>query len=485
MKNRPFIFMKFNLAEVVGGLFIILLITISPAYGSNQEEKEGSAKPIILEKSDIFIILLDSLRVDAIDRKVKDKLVMPSLNRWARKNITFTQAQSSSSSTPTSVSAMFTSLPVVAFKGSFNRRIPKEAPVLAEILSQNGYRCLGYSANPNCRSGLGHDRGFDKFIEAYKDKKFAKGEKIREDHPARIVDPDVLLDRVWKDLKPPPSKPVFVYIHLLQPHAPYRPPSPHRELFLEAEMPQVDLELKALASLDTKQKVDRAWFPALRAHYDGHCHWVDQVVGNFLEKMEKHPRFSQAGIILLSDHGEAFGEHRRILHNTTVYEPMIRIPFILKFPGSSFRSSKVNVPVDLIDVAPTVCGFAKLESPDLLQGIDLATVVLEPKSFEKRPLLSKALGISQDSLRYGPHKIIRRKIKQDDTYYLFHWLEDPGETQDLAEKERNLYKKLLGIFTREMNRLEMMEIKKGPVVRAGEEKEILRSLGYIGSEDDN
>ncbi len=391
MKNRFIFSITFNLARVVGGLCIILLLTLSPSFGDRQKNKKDSVKPAVCEKPDIFIILLDSLRSDAVDRKVKGRMVMPNLNQWAERNITFTQAQSSSSSTPTSVSAMFTSLPVVAFKGNFNRMMPKKSPALAEILSQNGYRCLGYSANPNCRSGLGHDRGFDKFIEAYKNKKLAMGEKIRKDHPAKIVNPDVLLERVWNDLQSRMTKPVFAYVHLLQPHAPYKPPSPYRDMFLEAEMPQIDLELKRLASLDSKQKLDHTWFPVLRAHYDGHCHWVDQVVGNFLEKIEKHPRFSQSGIIILSDHGEAFGEHRRILHNTTVYEPMIRIPLIMKFPGSSFQSMKIHVPVDLIDIAPTVCGFTGVDSPNLFQGVDLATVVLDPKSFEQRPLLSKAL----------------------------------------------------------------------------------------------
>ncbi len=486
MKNKPIFLVEFKLSRVIGSFFIILLLSLSPSYGDKQENERGSEEPVIVEKPDIFVIALDSLRPDAIDRKVKDRMVMPALNQWAAKNITFTRAQSSSSSTPTSVSSMFTSLPVVAFKGDFHRMMPKEAPVLAEILSQNGYRCLGYSANPNCRSGLGHDRGFDEFIEAYKDTKFATGEKIREDHPARIVNPDVLLDRVWEDLKDLPLKPLFVYVHLLQPHAPYMPPSPHREMFLEAEMPHIDLELKTLADLDAKQKLDRTWFPALRAHYDGHCHWVDQVVGELLEKIQKHERFSRAGIFILSDHGEAFGEHQRILHNTTVYESMIRIPLIVKFPSSSSRSGKVDVPVDLIDIAPTVCGFAGVESPNLFQGADLATVVLDPKSFEQRPLLSKSLvGPSQDSLRYGSYKMIRKKIKSNYKYSLFHWLEDSGEIQDLAQKESELYQSLLTLFKTEMNRYEKMDIKKGPVVRAGEEKEILRSLGYIGSGDKN
>lgn len=165
---------------------------------------------------------------------------------------------------------------------------------------------------------------------------------------------------------------------------------------------------------------------------------------------------------------------------------MIRIPLVMKFPGSSFQSSKINVPVDLIDVAPTLCGFAAVDPPALFQGVDLATVILDPKSFGRRSLLSKALGTPQDSLRCGSRKMIRRRIKHDYKYYLFHRLENPGEIRDLAQKESELYESLLKIFKVEMNRFESVEIKSGSQTRLKkEEEEILRSLGYISSEDSN
>ncbi len=81
--------------------------------------------------------------------------------------------------------------------------------------------------------------------------------------------------------------------------------------------------------------------------------------------------------------------------------------------------------------------------------------------------------------------MIRIKIKGDYKYHFYHWIKDSEEIQDLVQKESELYEDLLRLFKIEMKRYEMMEIKKGPVVRAGEEEEILRSLGYVGAEDDN
>jgi hypothetical protein len=93
------------------------------------------------------------------------------------------------------------------------------------------------------------------------------------------------------------------------------------------------------------------------------------------------------------------------------------------------------------------------------------------------------VGTPQSSLRYGKHKIIRRKIKHKYQDYLFNWLEDPGEIHDLTQKDAELFQKLLNIFKLELNRYQMMEIKSGSKSRINkEEAEILRSLGYIDSD---
>ncbi len=444
------------------------------------EEQEQSTVPLASSKKpDLFVILLDALRADGINREIKGQLVMPNLYRFASENTSFTYAQSSSSSTPTSISALFSSLPVPVFQGNFLKGIPRDVPVLADTLSQGGYLTLGYSANPNCSSNLGHDRGFERFVQAFSDSTLATGQKINEDHPARIVNPDVLLDKVLEDLNPPPADPVFVYIHLLQPHAPYSPPSPHSEMFVIADQPQVELDLSTLIDMDRKGKLKPSWFNALRSHYDGHCHWVDEVVGDFLRNLQSHPRFSRAGIIILSDHGEGFGEHRKILHNTTVFEEMIRIPLIIKLPRTSVASNQIKIPVDLIDVAPTLCRLAGIEPPELFQGIDILAAG-DPESWLQRPLLSVAVSRKYTSLRIGQYKIIRLERKNKLHSAIFDCWADPGERQDLAKKKPDIYQALNSHLNNELLRYKNLDIKPAlPRSLSGEKLEILRSLGYV------
>jgi arylsulfatase A-like enzyme len=472
-KSRKFSFQVFLLV-------LILLALASLMHCQDQKEEMASRQPTQMEKPDLFVILLDALRADDIDRSIKGQRVMPYLHRWASQNMTFTVAQSSSSSTPTSISALFSSLPVPAFHGDFYHGIPGDAPVLTEVLSEEGYLSLGYSANPNCSMNLGHGRGFKKFVQAFQDTNLATGEKIRKDHPARIVNPDVFLDRVMEDLEPLPPEPVFVYIHLLQPHAPYIPPPPHRDIFAQQGQPKVKLDLVSLVQKNWRKKLDPDWLEALRAHYDSHCHWVDQVVGEFLQALEFHPRFSRAGIVVLSDHGEGFGEHGKILHNINAYEEMIRIPLIIKPPGKSVSPKEINVPVDLIDIAPTLCGFAGIAPPDLFQGIDLMEAARNPEAWKRRPLLSKAVSREHITMRLGSFKVHRIRNGKKVKVYLFDCYKDPGEMLNMALKKPEICRALITQLDNELIRCSNLTIMKAhPRSLDGEKLEILRSLGYV------
>ncbi|RMG44245.1 MAG: hypothetical protein D6718_10440 [Acidobacteria bacterium] len=426
---------------------------------------------------DIVLIVIDSLRADELDRTVGGRPVMPHLSRWAEGALRFTEARAPSCSTPTSVAAMLTSLPIPATHVTFKRGLPEGVTTIAQVLREAGYRTAAYSANPNVTARLGFDRGFDTMVEAYVDPELSERVRIQPRHPGWIVRPEVLFDLAWKDLHDGDDRPRFSYIHILQPHAPYEPPPPHRDLFRVPGAPEVDASIPSIAAHDDRP-LDPRWLAALRARYDEHAHYADAAVGSFLDRLGSDPRFSRAAVVVLSDHGEGFGEHRRLFHNTTVYEEMLRIPMLWRLPGDGRRRGRSDARVDLLDVAPTLCAIAGVEPPRQFWGRNL--LAAEPTAH--RTFLAVA---RPPALRYPPFialldfptKLIRNERTGEQR--LFDLSRDPWERHDLSGEEPERLAEAVRRLESELARCRALGLAPGKAAPPPKEQlQRLRSLGY-------
>lgn len=431
---------------------------------------------------DILVLLIDALRADEIGRKVGGTPVMPQLDAWAERTVRFLHARAVSPSTPTSVSSLMTSLPVRAYQGNFRQGIPDGATTVARRLREAGYRTIALSANPNCNPELHHDRGFQRFIRAYADPELAKNRRqLTPRRPARLVPPGALLDRARREIASGGKKPVFAYIHLLQPHAPYSPPAPHRGMFSFPGQVAVPVEAPEITKREKAGPLDAAFLKSLRARYDEHAHWVDAEVGRFLRWAGSHPRFSKAAIVVLSDHGEAFGEHGRLQHNTTLYEEMLRIPLLLRLPGKKDRPARISAPVDQLDLAPTLCRLAGLEPPSQFRGLNLLPLIGgKAREGRKRFLFSTANRNHSDGLLIGSLKVLRPFRGAAEVYDLDR---DPREKHPLDGAVDSRTKTMIKALDQQIAWLEKSGFKAQPMISfSKQDRAILESLGYIGGQ---
>ena len=442
----------------------------APPGGRANRDGNGASRP-----PDVVVILLDSLRADQVDRRANDRQVMPRLAAWAARNVFFTEARAPSPSTPSSVACLLTSVPLPGLGVDFAHGQPPGAPSLPAILAARGWTTLAWSANPNCSRRLGHARGFTRFVEAW-NTPLASGTRIRPDYPERIVPPGRLLSRVRASLEKASPAPVFAYVHLLQPHAPYDPPPEHRDPFCLPGARDLDVSLPHLVQLDLRGRLDPRFLARLRSRYDGHCHWVDEALGEFLSWLDADPRFRRAAVFVLADHGEAFGEHGKILHNTTVHEEMLRIPVVYRPPGGAGHRL-VRARVDLLDVAPTVLAIAGIPAPATFRGIDLGPLARgKAARGRQRFLASTASKPHLHALLVGHYKVLEERGRPPRLYDV---AADPGEAHDLAAERPEILGALLRAMRREVATLEdggweAPEAPPGP-----EERKLLRSLGYV------
>ena len=165
---------------------------------------------------------------------------------------------------------------------------------------------------------------------------------------------DVTLDWLTKNY----SKKFFLWMHLYDPHYPYRPPAPY-----------------------AAEYKDRP--------YDGEIAFADAQVGRLIRFLKSKGLYNNTLIVLSGDHGESLGEHGEKTHGFFIYNATLHVPFMIHLPGAA--SPRV-VPelVSLADLMPTVLQTLKMEIPSQVQGRSLLPLIkAKPKDEEARSLYAE------------------------------------------------------------------------------------------------
>jgi arylsulfatase A-like enzyme len=318
---------------------------------------------------DVVFITLDAWRADAFGPGDHKKTLTPNIDRFAENAYVFRYARSQASWTLPTFATIFTSQYPAVHDARTEKPLGTNQPTVAEILSSRGYDTRAVVANELCLPFTGVTRGFRDYhywntvgwLKAigYYDTNFffpafRKGREEKSD--SRIT--TVLTEATLNRLERRGGRPFFLWLHYLDPHGPYWPPPAYAD-------PSVLEPVKGRGLT----KAERG--AILRARYDGEVRYVDDELGRILRVLERRPNTI---VIISSDHGEEFLEHRGLDHGHTVYEELLRVPLIVKLPG--FGGGYVNMPVDAIDLAPTVLDYLGLEIPASMQGRTLIPAIL-------------------------------------------------------------------------------------------------------------
>ncbi|MGH9460647.1 MAG: sulfatase family protein, partial [Vicinamibacteria bacterium] len=151
----------------------------------------------------------------------------------------------------------------------------------------------------------------------------------------------------------------FLFMHLLDPHWPYLPPKEFLERFGPRPRDISDLQDLILRAEPPPSETERDEIIRL---YDGEIAFTDQELGRFFEELKALGLYDNSLIIVTADHGEAFYEHGHWQHSQTLYEEIIRIPMIVKWPGDSLKG-RIRAQVSQVDVFPSVLQAAGIETP--------------------------------------------------------------------------------------------------------------------------
>jgi arylsulfatase A-like enzyme len=382
-------------------------------------------------KPPIVLYMIDTLRADRLQVGGSGASRIPNFERFAAEAVVFEKAIAQSSWTKASVASLFTGrLPWEHGTQDFEDSLADDIPTLPELVRSAGYRTGGFAANGFISRRFGFDRGFDRFVLV--DEVNARAARV-------LTAASSWLDTLGG------SQEVFLYLHTIDPHAPYDPPKELRERWAteveDSSIGSVEY-LATLARSSDEPKLDV--IRGLAALYDAEVAYSDHQFGAFLETLHEMGLYERAMIAVLSDHGEEFFEHRSWTHGRTLYSEVISVPLIIRFPGGRGGGTRVSVPVQHVDLLPTVLQLLAIDSPPDLPGRSLLPLALSaaletgdtgpagtPPIFSRLQYFN---GLATSVIAEDWKLILHRPWALDPEPQLFRLRNDPAELHNLASQ---------------------------------------------------
>ncbi|MFP3938679.1 MAG: sulfatase [Thermoanaerobaculia bacterium] len=386
----------------------------------------------------IAFVLVDTLRADALAAYGGKDRDMARLDRFAASGQLFLDVLADAPWTRPSVASLFTgALPEQLGVLDGGTLLPQEALTLPEHLRELGYRTTAFANNPHVSERSGFNQGFDRFEHLRGRDGYARAERV-----VRSV-------ARWLESAPPEPRPDFLYIHLMDPHTPYRsgPGRPPRF-----------------------RQFDRDSYRAELRYLDVH---LDRLLALLQERLGP-----EAVLFVVSDHGEELGEHGRFGHGHSLYPELTRVPAVLRVPGAP--PAEIDRPLAGRDFFDLLSRIGRGEAPD-------AVAWAEERQRRVRYMSSYKTPRSPWMRTLFPFETIRIRGMVDgdqltvwnrfgSTWEVYDLLQDPrahrnllfegGDPESPDDLERRL-REAMGFWT---------EPQRSP---AGADRETLEALGYF------
>jgi len=438
------------------------------------------------ERRYVFVIALDTLRSDMIGRIRNGVKLTPNISKLKKDSVVFSNTFAQSNWTLASFMSFFTSL------YEFNHRATKDFGLDKEInVLTGGLREKFFTFNLN--SGLwmkgkyGFSRGFD-FFNVYSFPKDNLGGKK-------------LFKKTIDFLNNTNIPSLFMFLHTYQIHSPYDPPT--KFLYMIDKDPKYKNLDTYFYKKQYRNGISKDERNAMEELYEAEILAFDTYFGKFLSYLKEKGIYEDSMIVFVSDHGEEFFEHKGWSHGHSVYNDVIKVPFMIKFPANKFKGKIVDTNVGLIDVLPTVYDFFNINQIENIDGTTLMPLVKGDK-FERELLFSSTtitrlvkeippkFAIIKDNFKL----ICNYKFSDKNLSFFSEYGEPPEESEiavynikkdysELFPVKGKMYGKIFGGFKKVFISLKKIikinsERKTGKkLTLSEEEKKKLESLGYF------
>ncbi len=491
-------------------------------------------------RPNVVLVVIDTQRADRLGCYGYSRPTSPRLDALAADAVVFEDCISPAIWTLPAHASIFTGLFPSEHGANWNHQwVDGKLTTMAKVLQQAGYQTVAFSNNVYVSPLTNLARGFDWFVQPWLLHR-SRGNSVfgflaHALYPAGHVgkwlgtltaqdDGSKLTNQLaarWLDHRDR-DRPFFLFINYMEPHDPYHPHLPHRELFIEPN--------------DIGPSYRHAWWPGrfefsllkrdcytpkelelLNQTYDAETRLQDDYVGQLLEILAERIPLDETLLIVTADHGENLGDYHMIGHAWCVYDTLAHVPLIVRYP-KRLRPGRTNELVQTTDLLPTVMdavnggpiatpstfGRSLLPPPGTSSGA--STTASAPASSpatqpEARAAVTERMAAYDTGLdkaqaadrrfdrtpfegvlraiRQGPWKYI---VAEDGREELYNLAADPHETNNLINKCRPVARQLaerLGEWLTRRKPYQGSPTLDGAQRLDDESRRRLRALGYL------
>lgn len=480
------------------GIWAIVSFPLVVYHTWDQHEEDEASGKIISSlgvdrnRPNILLITFDALTARDMAVYGYQKPSTPFISKWSQNASLFKRAQAAGNYTTPTTASIMTGKRVWTHQAYYVEGIPpvkSDMENLALVLKNNDYLTMAFVANNHASvESLGIARSFQiappnkefgipKSLKGVievslnqlfhgkiplhdwiikEDFAFSKilikifGDIYSTERPAELT-----FKKALDIINSNTPQPFFAWIHLWPPHSPYLPPDSYMGFFdSSSQVRTFESQVKDWLSSKHPSQITR---DRIRARYDEYILYCDDQFNNFISQLPKNI-MENTVIILSSDHGESFEHNYKEHGDRYLYEQVTHIPLIIKEPGQT-EGRFIEDLVEQIDIPPTILGFAGIPIPSWMEGRSLMPLIKGMK-IEPHYVISSAF--VENPGRWNQIKKGTIAIWEDD-YKLIHYLgdnksllfnlsQDPGELNNIFDKEPTVGRKLLIIIRDELKK---------------------------------
>ncbi len=440
--------------------------------------------PFNSDKPNVLMIVLDALRFDHLGVYGYDRPVSPFIDQLVNESTVFESAWSNAPWTKPSMGTLFTGLyPEQHGALYWNGELDPNRLLLAELFREYNYSTMAIQTNPALKKEYGFAQGFEAYNE------------IIEENGAKVV--NLFIEWLQKQ-----RKPFFSYLHFMDTHVPYGSAERFSKVvkgkgaedLSRARYTTQDVRIMTKLGLKIENK------QGLVELYDESIRNVDGYISQIINELLKRNLLEKTIIVIMADHGEEFWEHGGFAHGHSLYNEVLRVPLIVRYPRK-LQPQRIEKRISLVELGQLLLRLTGIErafpskyyKSGTLSGVknDLAGLIYSEGILygdEKKAIIS------------GPWKLIANTnsshantfqiygdltndlfIEKNPTFELYNLELDPEEKMNLYDNSSSVSRQMVW----KMRSIELKyKVSEGQAIKEpADEKERkledLRSLGYI------
>ena len=465
----------------------------------------------------VILVWMDTLRRDHLSAYGYRRPTTPVLAGLAGEGVRFDDCIGQATWTKVATPSLFTSLyPSAHGVHDFMDRLPSSAHTLAESYREAGYATLSLSSILFTGRFSNLHQGFEEVHEGTSLPDQASSKTARE-----------YVDRLLPWLDAHRETPFFVFLHVSDPHDPYKPAPPYDTMWADPSKSEeherrgkelrktiTDPLLRNMGSAVptredlVKARLDpEAYVGYDRDWYDGSIRGMDAELGRLAERLRDLGLDRRTVVVFTGDHGEEFLDHGRMLHGQSVYGELNHMALVFWGPGTIPAGAAVEATVQTIDLMPTLLELSRLPAPPGLQGRSLVPLLAgvraggagavhaDGSGWTERPAITeKAVTVDNGSppprdteavsVVLQGYKLIHHTKRPAGApeFELFDHRRDPLDGTDVAAQHPEVVERLkreLDAWRKTVSASRLKPDTEGTAALSTEEQERLRALGYV------